>query len=135
MPHFQLYGAGQTLPSTSSPKGEQVFKVSLQYSSLFLKFLPSVLSICVAETLLRKPLCPMLLKCLSKLPRIQLSLQECFSYILQCPMYNDERHTLLSTIKNIDCRLLDVTETALIKTVLLMHTLIHRFLMQQLNTS
>ena len=26
-------------------------------------------------------------------------------------MYNDERHTLLSTIKNIDCRLLDVTET------------------------
>ena len=26
-------------------------------------------------------------------------------------MNNDERHTLLSTIKNIDCRLLDVTET------------------------
>ena len=23
-------------------------------------------------------------------------------YILHCPMYNDERHTLLSTIKNID---------------------------------
>ena len=33
-------------------------------------------------------------------------------------MYNDERHTLLSTIKNIDCRLLDVTETASIKTLL-----------------
>ena len=26
-------------------------------------------------------------------------------------MNNDKRHTLLSTIKNIDCRLLDVTET------------------------
>ena len=34
------------------------------------------------------------------------------------PMYNDERHTLLSTIKNIDCRLLDVTEIVLIKTLL-----------------
>ena len=33
-------------------------------------------------------------------------------------MYNDERHTLLSTIKNIDCKLLDVTETVLIKTLL-----------------
>ena len=33
-------------------------------------------------------------------------------------MYNDERYTLLSTIKNIDCRLLDVTETVLIKALL-----------------
>ena len=33
-------------------------------------------------------------------------------------MYNDERHTLLSTVKNINCRLLDVTETASIKTLL-----------------
>ena len=33
-------------------------------------------------------------------------------------MYNDERHTLLSIIKNIDCRLLDVTETVLMKTLL-----------------
>ena len=39
-------------------------------------------------------------------------------YILHCPMYNNERHTLLSTIKNIDRRLLDVTETDLIKTLL-----------------
>ena len=34
------------------------------------------------------------------------------------PWYNDERHTFLSTIKNIDYRLLDVTETVLIKTLL-----------------
>ena len=33
-------------------------------------------------------------------------------------MYNDERHTLLSTVKNIDCRLLDVTEAVLMKTPL-----------------
>ena len=41
-----------------------------------------------------------------------------FHCILRCPMYNNERHTLLSTTKNIDCRLLDVTETILIKTFL-----------------
>ena len=33
-------------------------------------------------------------------------------------MDNDERHTLPSTIKNVYCRLLDVTETVLIKTLL-----------------
>ena len=33
-------------------------------------------------------------------------------------MYNDERHTLLSTTKNINCRLLHVTETVLIKKLL-----------------
>ena len=39
-------------------------------------------------------------------------------YVLHCPMYTDERHNLLSTIKNVDCRLLDVTETILIRTLL-----------------
>ena len=39
-------------------------------------------------------------------------------YVLNCLIYNDERLTLLNTIKNIDCRLLDVTETILIKTLL-----------------
>ena len=32
--------------------------------------------------------------------------------------FTNEKHTLLSTIKNIDCRLLDVTETVLIKPLL-----------------
>ena len=50
-------------------------------------------------------------------------------YVLQCPMIDDERHTLLSTIRNIDCRLLDVVE------IVLMHTLMYWFLMQQMNTS
>ena len=39
-------------------------------------------------------------------------------YVLHCPMYNAERHTLLSTYKNINCRLLDVAETVSIKTLL-----------------
>ena len=34
--------------------------------------------------------------------------------ILHYSMYNDERHTLLSTINNIDCRLVDVAETVFI---------------------
>ena len=33
-------------------------------------------------------------------------------------MYNDERHNLMSTIASITCRLLDVAETVLIKTLL-----------------
>ena len=33
-------------------------------------------------------------------------------------MYNDERHTILSIIKNIGYRLLDMTETVLLKTIL-----------------
>ena len=32
--------------------------------------------------------------------------------------HNNERHTRLNIIKNIDCRLLDLTETVLRKTVL-----------------
>ena len=39
-------------------------------------------------------------------------------YILHCPVYNDERHIFPSTLKNIDCKLLDVTETVLIKRLL-----------------
>ena len=39
-------------------------------------------------------------------------------YILHCPTYSDERQALPSTIKNIDCRLLDVIEIILIKTLL-----------------
>ena len=38
--------------------------------------------------------------------------------VLRCLIYNDEKHTFMSTIKDIDCRLLDVTDTALIKTLL-----------------
>ena len=51
-------------------------------------------------------------------------------------MYNDERHALRSTIKTIDSRLLDLTETVLIKTPLYgncsLEPQIHRFLMQPL---
>ena len=40
------------------------------------------------------------------------------NYLLYCPMYMTERHTLLSTTENIDNNLLDLCEPVLIKTVL-----------------
>ena len=33
-------------------------------------------------------------------------------------MHNDEKHTVLITVKNIDCRLINVTETVLTKALL-----------------
>ena len=39
-------------------------------------------------------------------------------YIAHGTMYNDKRHSLLSAIKNIDCKLLEVTEFVLIKMIL-----------------
>ena len=39
-------------------------------------------------------------------------------YVLHGPKYNDEKHSLLSNIKNIDCTLLNVNETVLLKTLL-----------------
>ena len=62
-------------------------------------------------------------------------------YVLHFAMYNVERYTFLSIIKNIYCRLLDVTETVLMKTLLFgncsvdAHTNVHRFLMQPLTIS
>ena len=35
-------------------------------------------------------------------------------------MYNDQKHTLLSTTKNIDCKLLDVAETVFLLLLLLL---------------
>ena len=40
-------------------------------------------------------------------------------------MYNEEKDTLLSVIKNIDCRLLDVTEAVLIKTLSFRNRSVH----------
>ena len=39
-------------------------------------------------------------------------------FLLHCPMYTTERHTLLSTIKNIDNNLLHLCEPVLIRTLL-----------------
>ena len=40
-------------------------------------------------------------------------------YVPHCHMYNDKKNTLLGSTENIDSRLLDVTETVLMKTLLI----------------
>ena len=51
-------------------------------------------------------------------------------------MYNDERHTILSTINNIDCSVVDVDETVFVlKLFSWCANLIHWFLMRLLNIS
>ena len=39
-------------------------------------------------------------------------------FLLHCPIYNNERSSLLSTIRNIDCKLLENTDPSLTQTLL-----------------
>ena len=39
-------------------------------------------------------------------------------FLLHCPIYNNERSSLLSTIRNIDCKLLENTDSSLTQTLL-----------------
>ena len=49
---------------------------------------------------------------------------ECTShFLLHCPTFNDERYTLLSTLNNIDCKLLELTKSSLSQTLLYGNTL------------
>ena len=44
-------------------------------------------------------------------------------FLLHCPTFNDERYTLLSTLNNIDCKLLELTKSSLSQTLLYGNTL------------
>ena len=39
-------------------------------------------------------------------------------FLLHCPIYNNDRSSLLSTIRNIDCKLLEITDFSLTQTLL-----------------
>ena len=39
-------------------------------------------------------------------------------FLLHCPIYNNDRSSLLSTIRNIDCKLLEITDSSLTQTLL-----------------
>ena len=43
---------------------------------------------------------------------------ESTSYFLHCPTINDERYTLLSTLNNTDCKLLELAKSSLSQTLL-----------------
>ena len=44
-------------------------------------------------------------------------------FLLHCPTFNDERYTLLSTLNNVDCKLLELTKSSLSQTLLYGNTL------------
>ena len=39
-------------------------------------------------------------------------------FLLHCPIYNNEQSSLLNTIRNIDCKLLEITDSSLTQTLL-----------------
>ena len=39
-------------------------------------------------------------------------------FLLHCPIYNNDRSSLLSTIRNSDCKLLEITDSSLTQTLL-----------------
>ena len=39
-------------------------------------------------------------------------------FLLHCPVYNNDRSSLISTIRNIDCKLLEITDSSLTQTLL-----------------
>ena len=44
-------------------------------------------------------------------------------FLLHCPVFNIERYTLLNTLNNIDCKLLELTKSSLSQTLLYGNTL------------
>ena len=76
--------------------------------------------------------------CLNPICSCGLDVESTSHFLLHCPTFNDERYTLLSTLNNIDCKLLELTKSSLLQTLLYSNTLFdkektHAFLMQQLN--
>ena len=76
--------------------------------------------------------------CLNPICSCGLDIESTSHFLLHCPTFNDERYTLLSTLNNIDCKLLELTKSSLSQTLLYGNTLFdqekkHAFLTQQLN--
>ena len=47
-------------------------------------------------------------------------------FLLHCPPFNYERYTLLSTLKNINCKLIELTKSSLSQTLLYGNTLLDK---------
>ena len=76
--------------------------------------------------------------CLNPICSCGLDIESTSHFLLHCPTFNDERHTLLSTLNNIDCTLFELTETSLsqslyMATNYLIKKKTHALLTQQLN--
>ena len=56
--------------------------------------------------------------CLNPICSYRLDIESTSHFLLNCPTFNDERCTLLSTLNNIDCKLLELTKSSLSQTLL-----------------
>ena len=61
--------------------------------------------------------------CLNPICGCGLDIESTSHFLLHCPTFNDERYTLLSTLNNIDCTLLELTKSSLSQTLLYGNTL------------
>ena len=61
--------------------------------------------------------------CLNPVCSCGLDIKSTSHFLLHCPTFNDERYTLLSTLNNIDCKLLELTKSSLSQTLLYGNTL------------
>ena len=55
-----------------------------------------------------------------------LDVESSSDFLLHCPTFNDERYTLLSTLNNTDCKLLKLTKSSLLQTLLYSNTLFYK---------
>ena len=51
--------------------------------------------------------------CLNPICSCGLNIESTSYFLLNCPSFNDERYTLLSTLNKIDCKLLELTKSSL----------------------
>ena len=56
--------------------------------------------------------------CLNPICSCGLDIESTSHFLLHCPAFNDERYTLLSTLNNTDCKLLELTKSSLSQTLL-----------------
>ena len=55
-----------------------------------------------------------------------LNIESTSHFLLHCPTFNDERYTPLSTLNNIDYKLLELTKSSLLQTLLYGNTLFNK---------
>ena len=61
--------------------------------------------------------------CLNPICSCGLDIESTSRFLLHCPTFNDERYNLMSTLNNIDCKLLKLTKPFLSRTLLYGNTL------------
>ena len=61
--------------------------------------------------------------CLNSICSCRLDIESISHFFLHCPLFNDQRYTLLSILNNIDCKLLELTKPSLSQTLLYGNTL------------